>query len=1691
MGAGKGTQFAVAVVMTAMSLATSAAGAVAQPGPTAPSAVAAARRVALPDATPRLPAGAVAKQGGATTGTTTITVTLRRRDEAGFQRYLSERRAAGARRSGALTVRQLTDHFNASAADELRVEQWLRGAGLRTTGSANRLTVTATGSRPQVEQAFAVSIDDYTAAGRAFASNTTAPSVPAELAPIVQAVSGLSTLGRPVSLHHATRSLRAPSPPAPPGSAFIKKYPWRNKAAADQYCRDYSWNNYPGGSVAGSDWATWIIFVVLCLLFENWAGQKQGDCMDQLVNHDAVDFAKKLAYCRNVLANDPPEKIGFLEYDTFKRSDVADWLALTHLDPAQLSQLTKVDVNGGVASPGPASDEVLLDIDAALAVDQYSNRNKLVVYDAPPSTSFETMFNTMINDGVTVISNSWSQCEDQTSLAEARAIDSVLAQAEADGIAVFNGTGDTGSTCLDGHANTVGVPADSPHAIAVGGTALDLGLGLTYGKERYWDDSSAVPAGGSAGFGVSAYFPRPSFQNGLTSATGRSVPDLTTPAAPGGGLMICQADHGGCPNGLLYGGTSMAAPEMAVLATDLNQAVGANFVDPIATFYGAAASKPSSFHSAASMGSDFAHVGLGSPSFDLLLAALRGQSAGAPVVANSHAFGIRAVPADGVTVGEVRVGLADANSFPVAGRHVTLTPLGGSAHVVAPNGITDVTGGAVAFSVTDTVPETVSFSVVDTTDGLTLPVHPTLTFLPPVAAGSSVVASPAIVVNDGVAKVTVSVYLQDAQGQPAAGKTVSLVASGGSSVIRPAGSPNPGSTAVTDSAGTATFTATDTAQESVAFNAVDVSDGNLVVPGSATATFQAAGAPTCVDTTPVGVGGTSVTPFATGFPQNQQALVTNVGGLTFTQPPCIGAEQPAFDATGRAFVPDPTSGQIFVFGSGGGTAGSGTALAGGSYLPGGQLGGLTFGKDGALYAGLTNTNGNFNQPQFVQLDPTTGAVKRVLATTANGMTPCPGYSATDPLSGDLFVSDDCGGALTNSTITRIANPTSANPTLSAYANVGGLPTQLAFAPDGTLFTTNLNANAVVRITGTNAGTPVVSTVTTFANTPFALAVSAVDGQGHPTALLVTDIFGNILRVDLGNVPPTVTTVANGTGKGQLLPAVVLGHDGCAYVADGDRLVKVSTPCTGPVTATPQLTLSGPATTHVPIGTTLTVTAKLRNVAKPAGTPIVFSVLGANPQVRLVRADGTGTATFTETGVRRGTDTIVASTPLASSDLVSNHIAYSWVAGKDTTFIALDRSPGIGRVGHPTVITASLVDVTHSPTTPVGSATVHVDVGGLPCTITTAAGTGTGSCTITPNANGIRPVTATYAGDAGRLPSTATNALDVGGPSTAAPPTVSGAPAQLVRPGSGTAPLTFTVSLDHAASTPMTVHFHTEDGTALATVDYTPTSGTATVPAGQLSTTVPVTILGNQSDEPDKTFSLVLTSPTTAVIGTAKAAGTIKANHLLAGCPANPSANQRYICHLYFDALGRAAEPGGLAYWVHLLDTGTSRLQMATSYLATPEARHVLVNRLYVLFLRRQGDASGVSYWADRLLHGATPDDIRVFLAESPEFFTKAGATNTGFVTLLFSDVFHRQVDPGGLIYWRQRLDAGASRASVIQSFLGTSEARTHIVDDIDVRFLRRHPTGAETTALLADLAAHGEIFVYDETAASAEYFNRP
>lgn len=90
---------------------------------------------------------------------------------------------------------------------------------------------------------------------------------------------------------------------------------------------------------------------------------------------------------------------------------------------------------------------------------------------------------------------------------------------------------------------------------------------------------------------------------------------------------------------------------------------------------------------------------------------------------------------------------------------------------------------------------------------------------------------------------------------------------------------------------------------------------------------------------------------------------------------------------------------------------------------------------------------------------------------------------------------------------------------------------------------------------------------------------------------------------------------------------------------------------------------------------------------------------------------------------------------------------------------------------------------------------------------------------------------------------------------------------------------FTLSLSHALSKPVTVSYSTADGTANAGLDYTAVSGTATITAGQLNTTVTVPVLEDDAVENTENFFVNLSNPTNAVLTDAKGVGSIANTNL--------------------------------------------------------------------------------------------------------------------------------------------------------------------------------------------------------------------
>ena len=80
-------------------------------------------------------------------------------------------------------------------------------------------------------------------------------------------------------------------------------------------------------------------------------------------------------------------------------------------------------------------------------------------------------------------------------------------------------------------------------------------------------------------------------------------------------------------------------------------------------------------------------------------------------------------------------------------------------------------------------------------------------------------------------------------------------------------------------------------------------------------------------------------------------------------------------------------------------------------------------------------------------------------------------------------------------------------------------------------------------------------------------------------------------------------------------------------------------------------------------------------------------------------------------------------------------------------------------------------------------------------------------------------------------------------------------------------VTYTVTLTSASSQSITVQYATANGTAIAASDYTSTSGTLTFNPGVTSQVINIPILNNSLSEANEAFTLTLSSPTNANLGT--------------------------------------------------------------------------------------------------------------------------------------------------------------------------------------------------------------------------------
>ena len=164
-------------------------------------------------------------------------------------------------------------------------------------------------------------------------------------------------------------------------------------------------------------------------------------------------------------------------------------------------------------------------------------------------------------------------------------------------------------------------------------------------------------------------------------------------------------------------------------------------------------------------------------------------------------------------------------------------------------------------------------------------------------------------------------------------------------------------------------------------------------------------------------------------------------------------------------------------------------------------------------------------------------------------------------------------------------------------------------------------------------------------------------------------------------------------------------------------------------------------------------------------------------------------------------------------------------------------------------------------------------------------------------------------------------------------------------------------------------------------------------------------------------------------------------------------NQDFVAQLYENALGRAGDASGSAYWASQLDAGLSRGTLLIDFSNSFEYREANLStigdkdiseayRLYQAAFDRAPDTPGLQSWVGLLDAGTSPLQVAQDITATPEFRSMfAGQSTSAEISMLYENVFHRAGDPSGTSYWTAQLQGGASVAQVLLGFSDSLENR--------------------------------------------------
>jgi subtilase family serine protease len=485
-----------------------------------------------------------------------LAVTFALRNRAELDRLLADLQdAASPEYHHWLTPSEFNKRFGPRAADVKAAADWLRAEqfSVEEVNLPERY-VRFSGTVAQAERTFAVSIATF-GTGEVFA-NVGDPLIPARFAGVIAAVHGLDNMMHSVSVGRSQPRLAAV-----PALTSGKSRPL--KLALSQTL-------LPLSSAASGE------------------GVEPEVIVDPVVfaAPDLMTFYDITPLHDEGFTGGGNDCLAIVGDSDFLRAAVDSFNQAFGLPGSAINTFLVDGTNPGINGD---ETEALLDLESSHSVAPAATQN---YYLGDSNTAVlgavvDAIKRAVTDNACSVISVSFALCGGSAAFFLGT-IDPIYVQAAAQGQSVFVSSGDQGSAgvvfdpvhnkCMTGtspHANELG---SDPLATSVGGTEFTPnydanGNDVGFTTEFVWNESSM--GGGATGGGVSAVFPKPGYQNGVTPADGsRDVPDVAMIASPNSPGFLIAEDQNGSVLWKSIGGTSLGTPVFAAVSKLVGQKAG-------------------------------------------------------------------------------------------------------------------------------------------------------------------------------------------------------------------------------------------------------------------------------------------------------------------------------------------------------------------------------------------------------------------------------------------------------------------------------------------------------------------------------------------------------------------------------------------------------------------------------------------------------------------------------------------------------------------------------------------------------------------------------------------------------------------------------------------------------------------------------------------------------------------------------------------------------------------------------------------------------------------------------------------------------------------------------------------------------------------------------------------------------------